>query len=286
MNARSPRHWFVFALCLFPLVSFAPRVAGARDQATPGFAARPGFTLDVPQFSDDEVSSLTKTLDGLLLQTPGAREAHGRPVSFLTSAARSVFGEYFRQLQGGRLTPAQESRVLAYLDDLASAQPSADAARLARDTREAIRTLTIGKVAPDIVGRDLDGENLRLAEYRGKVTVLVFSADWCAICRTLHPYERLMLELYRNWPFALLGVETGSSRDAVRDANARERLTYRAWWDEPEEIEGAGPIGTAWHVDGFPAVYVLDAKGVIRFVDLHDEDLLKAVRQLLDETVR
>jgi len=121
MNARSPRHWFVFALCLFPLVSFAPRVAGARDQATPGFAARPGFTLDVPQFSDDEVSSLTKTLDGLLLQTPGAREAHGRPVSFLTSAARSVFGEYFRQLQGGRLTPAQESRVLAYLDDLASA---------------------------------------------------------------------------------------------------------------------------------------------------------------------
>jgi hypothetical protein len=35
-------------------------------------------------------------------------------------------------------------------------------------------------------------------------------------------------------------------------------------------------------VVGWPATYVLDAEGIIRFVDVRDEDLLKAVRQLLE----
>jgi hypothetical protein len=35
-------------------------------------------------------------------------------------------------------------------------------------------------------------------------------------------------------------------------------------------------------VIGWPASYVIDGDGVIRFVDLRDEDLLKAVRQLTD----
>jgi hypothetical protein len=35
-------------------------------------------------------------------------------------------------------------------------------------------------------------------------------------------------------------------------------------------------------VVGWPASYVIDGDGIIRFVDLRDEDLLKAVRQLTD----
>ena len=114
--------------------------------------------------------------------------------------------------------------------------------------------------------------------------VLVFSAEWCGICQSLVPYERLMLDLYKNWPFAILGVETGSSRDVMLKAKTEQGLTYRSWWDGTDE-EGPGPIATAWNAGGFPAVYVLDGKGVIRFVDTRHEDLLKAVRQLLTEHV-
>src|SRR4051812_31353276 len=34
--------------------------------------------------------------------------------------------------------------------------------------------LTIGKVAPDIVGEDIDGKEFKLSDYRGKVVVLDF----------------------------------------------------------------------------------------------------------------
>ena len=41
-----------------------------------------------------------------------------------------------------------------------------------------LKNLSIGKVAPDIVGEDLDGTPMKLSDYRGKVVVLDFWGDW------------------------------------------------------------------------------------------------------------
>jgi hypothetical protein len=41
-----------------------------------------------------------------------------------------------------------------------------------------LRNLSIGKVAPDIVGEDIDGTPMKLSDYRGKVVVLDFWGDW------------------------------------------------------------------------------------------------------------
>jgi peroxiredoxin len=178
------------------------------------------------------------------------------------------------------MTAAQERRVLAHLDGVGRSYP-AQAEAVGR-AQQMIRRLTVGKMAPEIVGVDLEGVPLRLTDYRGRVVVLIFGAEWCGICRTLYPYERLMLELYENWPLEVLGVETGSSPEAVRTLRAKERLTYRAWWDAPSET-GEGPIAEAWNAAGVPTVYLIDEDGIIRFVDLRYEDLLKGVRQLLAE---
>ena len=40
--------------------------------------------------------------------------------------------------------------------------------------------LKVGKVAPEIVGEDLDGKPLKLSDHRGKVVVVCFWATWCA----------------------------------------------------------------------------------------------------------
>ena len=36
----------------------------------------------------------------------------------------------------------------------------------------------LGKVAPDIVGEDIDGTPMKLSDYRGKVVVIDFWGDW------------------------------------------------------------------------------------------------------------
>lgn len=43
---------------------------------------------------------------------------------------------------------------------------------------KALRTLRVGKEAPDIKGPDLDGKDFKLTDYRGKVVLLDFWGDW------------------------------------------------------------------------------------------------------------
>src|SRR5206468_234833 len=44
----------------------------------------------------------------------------------------------------------------------------------ARPKLDALRSLDVGKVAPDIQGEDIEGKQMRLSDYRGKVVVLTF----------------------------------------------------------------------------------------------------------------
>ena len=245
----------------------------ASSQTLAGFAERPDLMLVSKPFADRDLTSLIATLDDLIA-TDGA-------ASSPTGGARAHLWNFARRLQEGRLSAGQEARVTRHLDAIARARP--ETAEWVAATQRMVATLLPGKVAPEIAGRDLDGNPLKLSDYRGKVVVLKFSAEWCGICRTLNPYDRLLQELYANWPFAMLSVETGSTQQAMKKMKAEAGLTYRSFWDPLPEEGGSGPIGSAWNVRGYPSVYVLDRNGVIRFVDVRYEDLLKAVRQLVNE---
>jgi peroxiredoxin len=251
------------------LLGLAGTAVSAQSFAAFGF--KPPAELAVPGFRDDELTGLIGTLDRLLA-------ADNRADSW-SEALR----QFARRLQTGRLSAAQEQKVVAHLDQIAAAKP--EARTLVAGPRRMIRELTVGKTAPDITGTDLDGRALKLSEYRDKVVVLEFSAEWCGICRAQEPYERFLLDRYDKWPLAVLGVQTGSSREAARQAQLASPLSHRSWWDQPASGEANGPIAGAWNVIGWPATYVIDGDGVIRFVDLRDEDLLKAVRQLVDAQV-
>lgn len=60
---------------------------------------------------------------------------------------------------------------------------------------------------------------------------------------------------------------------------ATKGLAWRNWWDGSPD----GPIATAWQVEAFPTVYVLDGRGVVRFVHVRGPALGHAVESLLRE---
>jgi thiol-disulfide isomerase/thioredoxin len=224
--------------------------------------------------ADADLTKLISTLDARIGAGPTLPEGARDP--------RLTFWDFARGLQAARLSTAQEERALARLDAIERARP--DVAEYSRRAGEMVRALTVGKRAPEIVGTDLDGEPLKLSDYRGKVVVLAFSADWCGICRAEYPYLRLLLDLYGNgnWPFAILGVDNSQDLNAAKGVKIDQRLPYRSWWDGGGD-DLAGPIAGAWNVQGWPTLYLLDGDGIIRYVDLKDEQLVKAVRELLNE---
>lgn len=149
-----------------------------------------------------------------------------------------------------------------------------------------IHYLPAGTVAPSIVGKDTDGVEFTLEEYRGNIVVLVFSGHWCSPCRAEYPYQRLMLERYEDQPVVLLGINSDAELKTIRKVKIDERLHYRTWWDGHGENPTGGPIATAWRVVGWPAIYVLDPEGVIRHVDERGEQLIATVDEMLVEMDR
>jgi len=256
----------VLALSTGPAFTFA-------QQEDIGFAPVGEHRLDTPTFTDAQIQSLLTTLDSLL-----ARQTD--PAKWATDA-RLHFWRLMNRLQTGRMTPAQELMVLQHFDTYQQAHP-AEAAFL-ETQRRVVRQQMIGKVAPDIVGKDYDGVEFKLSDYRGKVTVLYFTGQWCGPCRGEYPYERLLLEVHKQDPFAIVSVNSDAKLETAKQAKIDNHLEFRSWWDGYEEKNTSGPIATAWNVTGWPAIYLLDAKGVIRFVNLRQEDVLKGVTQLLDE---
>jgi len=44
-----------------------------------------------------------------------------------------------------------------------------------------------------------------------------------------------------------------------------------------------GPISTRWNVNGWPTIYVIDQKGIIRHKNLREKALEEAVVKLLEQ---
>ena len=95
----------------------------------------------------------------------------------------------------------------------------------------------------------------------------------------MYPHERSLVKRLEGKPFALLGINS-DPKDRLVATLKKERMTWRSWWDGGTTD---GPIAKQWNVRGWPTIYVLDAKGVIRFRDTREGALDNAVDSLLKE---
>ena len=143
-----------------------------------------------------------------------------------------------------------------------------------------LRNLAVGKTAPDIEGEDTDGKKFKLSDYRGKVVGVVFWGTWCGHCMAMVPQEKALVKRLEGQPFAILGVNSDADREKLKPVLAKRGITWRSFYDGPNT---EGPIASRWNVLGWPAVYVLDTKGVIRFKHVRDEILDRAVDALMKE---
>src|SRR5262245_20953037 len=100
----------------------------------------------------------------------------------------------------------------------------------------------------------------------------------------MYPHERSLVKKLADKPFALVGVNSDQNREALKPILEKEQITWRSFWNGPQGT--GGPISTEWNVRGWPTLYVLDHKGVIRhkWVGSPSGDVLdKAIEKLVKE---
>ena len=96
----------------------------------------------------------------------------------------------------------------------------------------------------------------------------------------MYPHERSLVQRLKNEPFALIGINSDTSRDKLKAVIERENMTWRSFFDGGDT---QGPIATAWNVSGWPTIFVIDKDGVIRFKNVREKQLDDAVDTLLAE---
>lgn len=113
-------------------------------------------------------------------------------------------------------------------------------------------------LAPDFSLPQLDGKQLRLSSYRGKIVLLDFWATWCVPCREEIPHFVELQNKYGPSGLQVIGVSMDDGPDPVRTFNQQFHMNYPV-------VMGNAEIGEQYGgVLGLPIAFVLDRDGRIR----------------------
>jgi thiol-disulfide isomerase/thioredoxin len=119
--------------------------------------------------------------------------------------------------------------------------------------------LEIGRPAPSFKLPDLNGRQVSLEQYKGKVVILDFWATWCGPCRIAMPLlENLQKEYANN--MVLLAINLQESRETVREFLRQEGLNPYVLLDEQ------GSLTEAYGTETIPMQVLIDKEGIVRDV--------------------
>ncbi len=96
----------------------------------------------------------------------------------------------------------------------------------------------------------------------------------------MYPHERSLVKKYADKPFAIVGVNSDADLAELRKVVKKKNLSWPSFFDGGGQ---GGPIATKWGIRGWPTIYVLDGKGVIRYINTRGKKLDKAIEDLMAE---
>ncbi len=79
----------------------------------------------------------------------------------------------------------------------------------------------------------------------------------------MYPHERSLVKRLADKPFALIGVNSDRDLNELKEVLNTEQITWRSFWNGPQGT--GGPISADWNVRGWPTLFLIDHKGILRY---------------------
>ncbi len=130
---------------------------------------------------------------------------------------------------------------------------------------------------------DIDGNEVSLESYRGKVVMLNFWATWCAPCVEELPTMRALKESLSDKPFEILAVNMGETKEAIKQFIEKIGIEFNF----PLLLDPTTSVATDYSVSGLPATLLIDKQGQFSFGgvgprDWNDDDARNQILPLLN----
>lgn len=111
-------------------------------------------------------------------------------------------------------------------------------------------------MAPDFMLEDLDGNSVKLSDYRGKIVILNFWAVWCKYCKIEMPdLNELNSELEKEGDTVILTVDVQETEDTVSEYLTSNNISLKVLMDKD------GAVAQQYGISGYPTTFILNMDG-------------------------
>ena len=149
-------------------------------------------------------------------------------------------------------------------------------------TPDAAESGFIGKSAPEISdGKWINSCPLKLSDLRGKVVLVEFWTFGCYNCRNTIPHMENWYEKYRGEQFELIGVHTPEF-EREKDFSTLVGQTRNLHITYPVVTDNDLKTWNAYDQEYWPVIYIIDKKGIVRYVHIGEGDYPVTERWIQD----
>jgi peroxiredoxin len=148
----------------------------------------------------------------------------------------------------------------------------------------------VGDPAPDFTLDAISGEKISLGQYRGKKNIILsfVPAAWTPVCSDQWPGYNIAKDIFNQYDAILLGITVDNIPTLFAWTNQMGKLWFPVlsdFWPHGAAAKKYGVLRSNGVTER--ALFVIDKKGVIRYIDVHDinkrpplEDLVNALEKL------
>jgi cytochrome c biogenesis protein CcmG/thiol:disulfide interchange protein DsbE len=109
--------------------------------------------------------------------------------------------------------------------------------------------------------KDMDGNDVRLADYKGRPLIVNFWATWCAPCKHEIPAFVELVEKYKDSRFTVLGVSVDDAPEDLRPFAKEFGINYPllvglGHYEMQEAYEAGLIVPTSWFIRKDGTVYL------------------------------
>jgi peroxiredoxin len=142
-----------------------------------------------------------------------------------------------------------------------------------------MKTVAVGKKAPDFTMNDVNGTPVALSSKIGSKLLLVdFWAAWCGPCRQENPNVVKVYTEFHTKGFDVFGVSLDQKKDAWVKAIADDKLS----WTHVSDLQyWSNAAAKLYAVNSIPSNFLLDESGIIIGRNLRGEALYNKVNEVL-----
>lgn len=121
--------------------------------------------------------------------------------------------------------------------------------------KPATQDIEVGQLAPDFTLKNLQGEEVSLSDFKGKIVMINFWATWCKWCDIEMPdMQKLSSE---NDDLVVLAV------DVEEDIKDVEAYIKKGGYDFNVVLDSDGSVSKTYLVNGLPNSYFVDKEGIL-----------------------